>query len=161
VLIAKWSPVILADTPVRAGTDLARRLGFDALGMTMGVIIGYSALTQLLTREGSSYLRMRTEMTLAQQIHRGLVPALTGRHRGVEFAGVSYPSGEVGGDLVDAVSSDVRWIGYVADVSGHGVQAGVVMAMVKSAIRMALARGASIETILGETNEVLLPLMAP
>jgi phosphoserine phosphatase RsbU/P len=162
VLIARWSPAILADEPVRASTALARRLGFDALGITMGVIIGYSALTRLLTREGSRYLRMRTEMMLAQSIHRGLVPALAGRHPGLEFAGASYPSGEVGGDLVDVVSGhDGRWIGYVADVSGHGVQAGVVMAMVKSAMRMAIARGASIETLLEESNEVLLPLMKP
>jgi serine phosphatase RsbU (regulator of sigma subunit) len=162
VLLATWSPIFLADAPIRAGTELARRLGFDALGITMGVMIGYSALTQLLTREGSRYLRMRTEMRLAENIHRGLVPALTGRHPGLEFAGASYPSGEVGGDLVDAVScNDGRWIGYIADVSGHGVQAGVVMAMVKSAIRMALARGASVDTILEQTNEVLVPLMTP
>jgi serine phosphatase RsbU (regulator of sigma subunit) len=162
MLVAQWSPDALADEPVRASADLARRLGFDALGITLGVIIGYSALTRLLTREGSRYLRMRTEMLLAQNIHRGLVPPLTGRHPGLEFAGASYPSGEVGGDLVDVVSgSDGRWIGYLADVSGHGVQAGVVMAMVKSAARMALARGASVETILEQANEVLLPLMAP
>jgi phosphoserine phosphatase RsbU/P len=162
VLVAQWSPDALADEPVRASADLARRLGVDALGITLGVIIGYSALTRLLTREGSRYLRMRTEMMLAQNIHRGLVPPLTGRHPGLEFAGASYPSREVGGDLVDVVcGSDGRWIGYVADVSGHGVQAGVVMAMVKSAARMSLARGASVQTILEQANEVLLPLMTP
>jgi serine phosphatase RsbU (regulator of sigma subunit) len=161
VLIAHWSPTILADEPVRAGTELARRLGLDALGITMGVIIGYTALIGLLTREGGRYLRMRTEMLLAQKIHRGLVPAVAGRHPGLEFAGASYPTGEVGGDLVDAISTGGRWIGYVADVSGHGVQAGVVMAMVKSAIRMAIARGASIEAVLGESNQVLMPLMSP
>jgi sigma-B regulation protein RsbU (phosphoserine phosphatase) len=126
----------------------------------MSVIIGYSALTRLLTREGARYLRMRTEMMLAQSIHRGLVPALAGRHTGLEYVGASYPSGEVGGDLVDVVTGpDGRWIGYVADVSGHGVPAGVVMAMVKSAVRMGIARNASVESLLGETNDVLVPLI--
>jgi serine phosphatase RsbU (regulator of sigma subunit) len=160
VLIAQ-SP-FLVDDPIRSSAELRRRLGFDALGIAMGVIVGYSALTRLLTREGARYLRMRTEMMLAQNIHRGLVPALAGRHSRVEFVGASYPSGEVGGDLVDVVTGrDGRWIGYVADVSGHGVQAGVVMAMVKSAIRMGIARGASIATLLAESNDVLLPLMSP
>jgi serine phosphatase RsbU (regulator of sigma subunit) len=162
ILIAQWSPPFLADDPIRSSAELRRRLGFDALGVTMGVIVGYSALTRLLTQEGAKYLRMRTEMKLAQNIHRGLVPVVKGRHARVEFVGASYPSGEVGGDLVDVVTgSDGRWIGYVADVSGHGVQAGVVMAMVKSAVRMGIARGASIATLLAESNDVLLPLMSP
>lgn len=161
VLIAHWSPSFLIDDPIRSTAGLRRRLGLDALGIAMGVIVGYSALTRLLTREGARYLRMRTEMALAQDIHRGLVPALAGRYSRLDFVGASYPSGEVGGDLVDAVNArDGRWIGYVADVSGHGVQAGVVMAMVKSAVRMGIARGASIETLLAESNDVLLPLMS-
>jgi serine phosphatase RsbU (regulator of sigma subunit) len=162
VLMAHWSPPILFADVEHSSMGLSRRLGFDALGITMGVIIGYSALTTLLTREGSRYLRLRTEITLAQNIHRGLVPTVAGRHPGIVFFGASYPSGEVGGDLVDVVvgNGDRRWIGYVADVSGHGVQAGVVMAMVKSAVRMAIARGASIDTLLAETNDVLTPLIS-
>jgi serine phosphatase RsbU (regulator of sigma subunit) len=41
-------------------------------------------------------------------------------------------SGDVGGDLVDLVEQDKGWLGYVADVSGHGVSPGVVMGMFKS-----------------------------
>jgi hypothetical protein len=161
ILISRWSPVALADTPVRTGDDLARRLSFDAFGIAIGVMVGYSALTRLLTREGSKFLRLRTEVGLAQDIHRRLVPAFSGRHSGIEFSGVAYPSGEVGGDLVDAISTaDGRWIGYIADVAGHGVQAGVVLAMVKSVVRMAVARGASVDAILEQSNEVLMPLLA-
>jgi len=161
ILIARWSPSFLVDDPVRPTSAIARRLGFDALGIAMSVIVGYSALTRLLTREGAKYLRMRTEMSLAQNIHRGLVPPLAGRHARLEYVGASYPSGEVGGDLVDVViGPDGRWIGYVADVSGHGVPAGVVMAMVKSAVRMGIARSASIESLLAETNDVLVPLIS-
>jgi len=161
VLIARWSPPILVDRPELASAALPLRLNLDALGITVAVIVGYSALTRLLTREGSRYLRMRTEMLLAQDIHRGLVPALTGRHGGIDFVGASFPSGEVGGDLVDVVTGqNGRWVGYVADVSGHGVRAGVVMAMVKSALRMALARGSSLENVLADANDVVLPLIS-
>ena len=51
-----------------------------------------------------------------------------------------------------------RWIAYVCDVSGHGVHAGVVMGMVKSAARMALTRHATLDGLFRDLNEVLLPL---
>ena len=45
-------------------------------------------------------------------------------------------SGAMGGDLVDLVQAEDRWLGYVADVSGHGVGARHRQsAMFKSALR--------------------------
>src|SRR5205823_4263948 len=70
----------------------------------------------------------------------------------------SAPSGEVGGDLVDVVSTPDGWFGYVADVSGHGVSSGVVMGMFKSALRMRLRQGGPISSLLDDLNAVLFPL---
>jgi sigma-B regulation protein RsbU (phosphoserine phosphatase) len=44
----------------------------------------------------------------------------------------------MGGDLVDALAREDQLDLVIADVSGHGVGAGVVMAMVKSAMRARL-----------------------
>jgi putative transposase len=41
----------------------------------------------------------------------------------------------VGGDLVDLVADTRGAFAYVADVSGHGIPAGVLMGMVKSSVR--------------------------
>jgi serine phosphatase RsbU (regulator of sigma subunit) len=90
-------------------------------------------------KQGLRYFRVQTEIELAEQIHRSLVPPIARHASNHEFYGVSAPSGEMGGDLVDVVQCGNKRIAYLADVSGHGVPSGVLMAMVKSAIRMQLA----------------------
>jgi len=64
----------------------------------------------------------------------------------------------VGGDLVDVVERAGRWTGYVADVSGHGVQSGVLMAMFKTATRAQITSGNSPGHILSEVHRTLFPL---
>jgi sigma-B regulation protein RsbU (phosphoserine phosphatase) len=67
----------------------------------------------------------------------------------------------VGGDLVDVIAADGRWFAYVADVSGHGVPAGAVMSMTKSAVRMWLASRTRGSALLSDMNSVLKPLLTP
>jgi serine phosphatase RsbU (regulator of sigma subunit) len=52
--------------------------------------------------------------------------------------GLTRPSERVGGDLVDLIPSREGDIAYVADVAGHGLQAGILMGMLKAAARTAL-----------------------
>jgi serine phosphatase RsbU (regulator of sigma subunit) len=52
--------------------------------------------------------------------------------------GLTRPSERVGGDLVDLIPSRDGDIAYVADVAGHGLQAGILMGMLKAAARTAL-----------------------
>jgi serine phosphatase RsbU (regulator of sigma subunit) len=78
-----------------------------------------------------------------------------------EFSGISVPSGQVGGDLVDLLQHGTEWTAYVADVSGHGVPAGMIMAMVKSAARMGSGSGENLSALLADLNRVLLSVSAP
>jgi serine phosphatase RsbU (regulator of sigma subunit) len=66
----------------------------------------------------------------------------------------------MGGDLVDLVQDRHKWIGYLADVSGHGVPSGVLMAMVKSAVRMRLASSSEPQMLLEDLNRVISELIA-
>jgi sigma-B regulation protein RsbU (phosphoserine phosphatase) len=111
--------------------------------------------------EGKRYFKAYTEIRLASEIHRALVPSFAMQIGEFELHGVSHPSGEVGGDLVDVISEDNRWFGYVADVSDHGVPAGVLMAMVKSAIRMHWVQGQSASSLMEPLNSVIRALKAP
>ena len=65
------------------------------------------------------------------------------------------PSEEVGGDLVDFVATAAGWWGCLADVSGHGIKAGVLMGNLKTALRLGLGEGHSISAMLGRANRVL------
>jgi sigma-B regulation protein RsbU (phosphoserine phosphatase) len=116
---------------------------------------------RFVNREGSRFGCAHAEITLASDIHRLLVPPIVRRIGRFDFVGVSLRSGAVGGDLVDVVESNGRGMGYVADVSGHGVGAGLLMGMVKSAARMQLLSPQPLDRLLTDLNVVLLELKRP
>jgi phosphoserine phosphatase RsbU/P len=114
----------------------------------------------LFTREGARYFRAHNEIAMAAEIHRALVPPIHRTIRSFEIYGISVPSGEVGGDLVDVAGDGESWTGYVADVSGHGVPAGLLMAMFKTAVRTKV-KDASTTELLAEVHRALYPLKTP
>jgi hypothetical protein len=134
------------------------RFNADALGIVVFVVLGYAFFIRLAAFEGAAHLRAQKEISLAQEIHGRLVPAIHERRGAFEIYGSSLPSGEIGGDLVDLVDTAPGWMAYVADVSGHGVASGLLMGMVKSAARMRLASAAGAGELLHELNRVLFPL---
>ena len=134
------------------------RLTLDAVGTLVGVSLGYTSFIWFISVTATRYLRAQAEIALARDIHRVLVPAVNRRIGDFEFLGWSLPSGDVGGDLVDLVEHDGSWLGYVADVSGHGVGSGVVMGMFKSALRMRVRLGGPVASVLDDVHAVLMPL---
>ncbi len=80
--------------------------------------------------------RMEEELKNAREIQEAILPREFPRFPGFSFA-VSYrPQSESGGDYYDFIEMDESRFGVVvADVTGHGVGAGMVMAMLRSALR--------------------------
>jgi len=118
--------------------------------------LAYACFMNFIQRVGSRAVRMQTELALAQGIQKTLVPTINWRSDRVEIYGVSIPSAEVGGDLVDVVPlSDGSIFAYVADVSGHGLPAGILMGMVKTAVRTQLVDLPSPTAIFERLNQVL------
>ena len=104
---------------------------------------------------------MRTEVRLAKEIHDHLVPAVDQRTEHLELYGISAPASEVGGDLLDVHHAHGTTALYVADVTGHGVPAGVTMAMIKSAIRMKLRDRPALSELVTGLNAVLAQTQRP
>jgi hypothetical protein len=134
---------------------LEQKILLDNIGAILMVVGGYILFFTFFQREGRRYFKAHTEIRLASEIHRALVPSFALQIGEFELHGVSQPSGEVGGDLVDVILEGDRWFGYVADVSGHGVPAGVMMAMVKSAVRMHWVQGQSASSLMEPLNSVV------
>lgn len=122
---------------------------------------GYAMFVNFISDEGANTLRMRTEIGLAEEIHSNLVPAVNNRNGRLELYGISAPTTEVGGDLMDVVESDHKTDLYVADVTGHGVGAGVMMGMIKSAIRMKLQNFDSLDALVNDLNQVIFQVQKP
>jgi len=152
---AHWVFGALPQNPTHAA---AGRISADAAAVLFLTMASYSCVIWFITGAAGGYLRMRAEIELAHEIHTVLVPRIAVAIGAFSFAGISMPSGEVGGDLVDVVESDASWFGYVADVSGHGVSSGVVMGMFKSALRMRLRQAGTLAELLTDLNTVLFPL---
>lgn len=138
------------------------RLQIDSALAVLAVISGYNAFIVFITREGRRQVASTTELELAQRMHRSLVPRIDASIGPVRFHGVSDASGPVGGDIVDVVElPGCQWCAYVADVSGHGVSSGLVMGMVKSAVRMALDDRITLSTLVGRLNGLLCSQLSP
>jgi hypothetical protein len=117
---------------------LKRRVVFDAIGILVGTVVGYRLLVDFIRTEGLATVRMQTELALAHGIQATLVPTLSFRVARFEVYGKSIPSTEMGGDLIDAMESNGTLLAYIADISGHGLAAGQLMGMLKTAIRVSL-----------------------
>jgi serine phosphatase RsbU (regulator of sigma subunit) len=143
------------------GEALRTRMQIDVNVTTVSIILSFVLLSQLIRTQGANAGALRAEIRLARDIHRRLVPRISSRIGEFEFHGVSVPSGEVGGDLIDLVETANGWTCLVSDVSGHGVGAGLLMGMVKSASRTRLREGATFDQLLTTINAVLFDLKNP
>jgi len=134
-LAANWMVHTFDLQPVasRAGVHFASTATLCAM------IASYFCFVLYISREGRESFRIQNELRLAHTIQATLVPPVTLRSAQFEVYGISCPSEKVGGDLVDALYlSDGSAIAYLADISGHGLQAGILMGMLKTAVRTAL-----------------------
>lgn len=80
--------------------------------------------------------RLEAELELSQVVQRALLPQHVPSIRGVEVAAFSRPSEIIGGDYFDFFRFRDGAHGLViADVSGHGVSAAMLMSSLQTAIR--------------------------
>ena len=147
--------------PPLTGDALRARLMTDVNGATTAIVLGFVLLSQVVRTEGTRFGRLQAEIALAREIHQQLVPQIARTIGRFEFRGVSVASGDVGGDLVDVVETAGGWTSFVADVSGHGVAAGLLMGMLKSTARTQLRTGEPLEGLLNTMNSVLFDLKGP
>lgn len=141
--------------------EVTHKLLIEGIFSMCSILLGYSLVAGFARREGSRVFAATTEVKLAAEVHQALVPLVSRRLHEYEIYGASVPSGQIGGDLVDVATQSEQWIAYVADVSGHGVPAGMIMAMVKSATRMWQPSETGLPGMLAELNRVLLSVSAP
>jgi hypothetical protein len=140
---------------------LKHKLSLDAAVEFVLMVASYVFFLIFFIREGNRFFRTQTEVRLAGEIHRSLVPQKQETIGKFEMFGSSVPSSEVGGDLFDIVQSNGKWHAYIADVSGHGVPAGILMSMIKSAAAMQLTKLQQPEELLRDLNDVLQPVTSP
>lgn len=93
------------------------------------------SLNRMLKAEN---LRMGAELDVSRRIQQMLLPTETelAQIHGLDVATFMEPASEVGGDYYDILQAgDGRLRIGIGDVTGHGLESGVVMLMTQSAVR--------------------------
>jgi PAS domain S-box-containing protein len=89
---------------------------------------------EVLLRTAVQEAKRAEELEIARRVQTSIVPR-SFAVGGLEIAAMMRPADEVGGDYYDVIpSDDGAWIG-IGDVTGHGLNAGLVMMMVQSAMK--------------------------
>jgi sigma-B regulation protein RsbU (phosphoserine phosphatase) len=78
---------------------------------------------------------LEKELEIARELQRSLLPRELPGGEAVEFSTLFAPSAAIGGDYFDVLGlGDGRLAVVIADVSGHGLSAGLRMAMLKAGL---------------------------
>ncbi len=102
--------------------------------------------------------RIREEVATASRIQQDLLPPSEVKFGNLAISAGVTTSSEIGGDFYDyLVFDDGRVVLVVADVSGHGVQSGMVTTAAKASLHTLIAEGARApaELLYGMNNAIL------
>ena len=98
------------------------------------------------------------DIEVAREIQRILLPSQAPEVEGFNCAALNIPAQQVSGDYFDFIQVDAhRWGVAVADVSGKGIPASLIMAMCRSVLRSKAPGNSSPAQVLREVNRQLYP----
>ena len=115
----------------------------------------YNAIIYSMANEKK---RLDHDLEIARDIQRILLPAEAPAINGFQISGINVPARQVSGDYFDYIHVDDERLGVaIADVSGKGVPASLIMAICRSVLRAEAARNPSPADVLRKVNRQLYP----
>ncbi len=142
----------------------ARRLLFAA-SLAAAVILADNSL--MLAAVGGLFLvlllelvdrvRVRDELEVARQLQRDLLPAAAPGIDGYRIVHSYRTANEVGGDYYDFLpAADGRTVLVVGDASGHGIAAGLLMAIASATLKAAVDLDPDPEKVVAALHRALM-----
>ena len=136
-------------------------LAFNAV-LAAGVAIALGAYDRMRRQIEASYRVLRErdalerELSMAREVQRELLPREAPPVAGLELAGVCRPAIAVGGDYYDYLQDGDGRLGVViADVSGKGVSASLLMAHLQASLRSRFPTAGTPGLLVADMNEAL------
>lgn len=118
----------------------------------------FALYNEVVYLEASEKKRMDHDLEIAREIQGILLPSSSPVVPGYELSGVNIPARQVSGDYFDYIRMDPTRLGVViADVSGKGVPASLIMAMCRSVLRSEAINKTSASEVLRRVNQQLYP----
>ena len=148
--------LVVADKVGRSGVTLdfndGDRILLEAFANQAGVAIENAHLYQ----EALEARQLQAEMEEAEKIQQNLIPDTLPEIPGYEATGLYQPRGDVGGDYYDCIpESNGAWGLAIADVSGKGMQAALLMATLRAGLRSEVNRKTDLPSMALTLNSLL------
>ncbi|MCZ6675993.1 MAG: SpoIIE family protein phosphatase [Candidatus Poribacteria bacterium] len=106
--------------------------------------------------------RLADELRLAQELQQSMIPKMPPMLDQFDIAATWLPANEMSGDFYDFVPIDQdRWGIVLGDVMGKGMPAAMVMALMRSVLRMVSKTSSSPRPVLDALNQQLLVDVTP
>lgn len=145
------------------GRDLLARSTLVTWGLTFGgttaaAILGLTLYRVQLELRASRHelARKEAELSFALEVQRALFPRRFPPDSGLEFTAVCVPARGVSGDYYDVLElSDGRVVFAVADVSGKGISAAILMSNVHAVFHTLAEAGLSPSQVCSQLNRHL------
>jgi sigma-B regulation protein RsbU (phosphoserine phosphatase) len=106
-----------------------------AFGVALYLWLNLRATRTRLTGVERVQIIVDTQLALAAEIQRGLLPSASAGSNGVRWAGRLEPALRIGGDFYDVIQVNDDDLFVVGDVSGKGIPASLLQASVHSLFR--------------------------
>jgi PAS domain S-box-containing protein len=128
---------VMADITER---KLAQEIAEEASRIKSEFLAEIKRLNDQLKQENT---RMTAELEVTRRLQQMMLPRAEDMHKvaNLDISGFMEPATEVGGDYYDVVSKDGGVFFGIGDVTGHGLESGVIAIMVQTAVRTLLASG--------------------
>jgi len=128
----------------------------DQLGQLQRSYNQMAASLEELVSTAAQKESLEKELAIARELQQNLLPSSLTTTEEVEFASSFEPSAAIGGDYFDLLTlPDERLVVVVADVSGHGLSAGLRMAMLKAALVMLVEQGLPATEVFSRLNRMV------
>lgn len=118
----------------------------------------FSLFDAILHQVAAEKRQLDRDIQIANEVQRILLPSEAPLLDGFEISGTNVPARDLSGDYFDFLPLDTDRFGVViADVSGKGVPAALIMAMARSALRLLAPGGDTPVEIMRRLNAQLYP----
>jgi sigma-B regulation protein RsbU (phosphoserine phosphatase) len=118
----------------------------------------FSLFDAFLHKEAVEKQQMEKDLNIANEVQRILLPSEPPVIEGFDVSGTNIPARYVSGDYFDYIPLDEDRCGVViADVSGKGIPAALLMAMARTALRLLATGGMPPADVIRSLNAQLYP----
>lgn len=138
----------------RATNEFYEPSDFNFLS-SLGNLVMLSIQKTFLLEERIEKERIEEELSIARTIQEKLLPDASNRFEDVQIAAMNVPSRQVGGDYYDIIENENTLYVAIADVTGKGIPASLLMANLQAMLHVLTPVRDNIADATGKINDII------